>query len=305
MAVTIRSDLIVPEVLEEAVRGEFAGMNALYGSGAGAVVTRGWPDAKGGDTIKIPYFGTIGEFEDLASDEGAGGALPALTPVKLTMTNDTATVGHSGKAFETSEWARLAAMYADPYAEAARQIRVGLERLIDAKLMAQARTTTLVHNIYDGATPANGAPTWEQLLTARFKWGDEQDDIVLISMHSDVALSLLKQADADLRPIWNRALETGGLPASILGIPVRLSDRNTKTPELGGVGTATGYETLIYKRSALAFWFNGENPDIQTDKDILADSAVAALHLYYAAHMYSRLPGGTKEGVVKVIHNAP
>lgn len=304
MATTIRSDLIVPEVLEEAVAGEFAGVNALYGSGAGFVSARGWPDARGGDEVTVPYFGTIGEFEDLATDEDdPPGTVPALTPAKLAMTSEKATVQHSGKAFEITEWAKIAAAYADPYAEAARQIRVGLERLIDRKLLDAALTTTLTHDIYD-PTGAAGAPTWDAILDARFKWADEQDDIALLVMHSDVVLRLLKEVDGDNRPIWQDVLRSGTLPAEILGIPVRISDRATKKADYGETGTsATGYETLLVKRGALAFWFSGEQPDVQTDRDILVDAQVAALHVYYAAHRYTRLAGSTLTGVVKFIHN--
>jgi len=304
MATTIRSDLIVPEVLEDAIRGEFAGMQALYGTGAAAVSTRGWPGGRGGDTIKIPYFGTIGDFEDLASDEGAGGALPALTPAKLAMTSETATIAHSGKAFEMSEWARMAAMYADPYAEAARQLRVGLQRRADAALIAEGLTSALVHDIYDSATVANGRLTWTELVKARYLWGDEQDDIALIVAHSDVVRDWELEVDLNGRPLYQapgQALNTGALGA-VNGIPVIRSDKLTKTALYGGAGTTTGYETLLVKRNALAFWMQGDAP-VQTDSDILSDSAVAAVHIYWAAHLYLRPNGGTKLGAVKIVHN--
>lgn len=302
MAHTIRSDLIVPEVLEEAVRGEFAGMKALYGTGAAVVSSRGWPDARGGDEITIPYFGTIGEFEDLAASEDDGaGEIPALTPAKLSMTSETATVAHSGKAFEITEWARIAASYADPYAEAARQIRVGLERLADSKLLVQANATTLSSNVYNASTPVTAS--WTEILKARFLFNDEQDDLALIVMHSEVALQLLQEVDGNSRPIWENVLQTGVIPANILGIAVKISDRATKTEEAGGVGTPASYNTLLLKRNSLAFWFNGGQPEIQTDKDILADSTVAALHVYYAAHRYTRLAGSTLTGVAKLVHN--
>lgn len=304
MAVTKRSDLIVPEVLEDAIRGEFAGAKALYGSGASFVTPRGFPsNARGGDKITIPYFGTIGEFEDLANNEGGSGAVPALTPAKITMTDEEATVQHSGKAFEITNWSQLAAVYADPYAEAARQMREGLERMADAKLLAQANTSTLVHDIYSSTNAAGSEPEWDELLEARFKFGDEQNDIALMVMHSDVVLRLLQQADTQGRPIWQDVLKSGGLPAEVLGVPVKMSDRATKTPEAGGASTATRYDTLIIKRNALAFWFSGNEPSVQTDRDILADTDVAAIHVYYAAHRYSRVAGGTTTGVVKFRHN--
>lgn len=308
MATTIRSDLVVPEVLAEAVQGEFANMQALYGTGTAVVASKGFPSRRGGDTITFPYFGTIGEFEDLASNEGAGGAVPALTPAKLTQTTDTATVQHSGKAFEITEWAQLAAMFDDPYAEAARQIRVGLNRKFDDKLLVEAATTTLALDIYD-STGATGQLDWQQILDARALWGDEQDGIALVTMHSDVAFALLKKVKADgsgdtNEPLYPAALQDTLITLPGVGVPIRVTDKATKTLNAGGASTATSYVTNVYKRGSLGLWYMG-NPDIQTDKDILADSQVAAMHVYYAVHLYNRVPGSTKEGVVKITHNLP
>jgi hypothetical protein len=47
------------------------------------------------------------------------------------------------------------------------------------------------------------------------------------------------------------------------------------------------------------FWYNG-NVQVQTDKDILQDSRVAAVHIYWAVHRYVRMPGGTKTGIAKI-----
>ena len=61
--------------------------------------------------------------------------------------------------------------------------------------------------------------------------------------------------------------------------------------------------SLMFQRDALAFWYNANALNLQTDKDILKDNDVAAMHLYYAAHMYRRRRGGARPGVVKMIHN--
>lgn len=304
MAVTKRADTVIPEVLEEAVRGEFANAQALYGTGAAVVQSRGWPNARGGDRIKIPYFGTIGDFENLASDEGGASAVPALTPAALTMDSDTTLVKHAGKAVEITEWAQMAASYSDPYGEMARQMRVGLERKADAELIATALATTLEHDIYDDTTVATGALTWDELVKARYKWGDEQDDIALIVAHSDVVRDWELEVDSNGRPIYKPANDpVGRVLGSVNGIPVIRSDKLTKTADYGGGGTdTTGYETLLLKRNAMAWWFNGA-PTVQTDNDILADTDVAALHVYYATHLYRRPNGGTKLGAIKIIHN--
>jgi|GEM_PF-960241 len=307
MAVTKRADTVIPEVLEEAVRGAFEGAQALYGTGAALVQTRGWPDARGGDRIKVPYFGNIGAFEDLAADEGGSGAVPALTPAKITMDADTALVKHSGKAVEITQWAQYAAAYADPYAEMARQILVELQRKADAELITEALTTALELDVYN-TVPASGEQLgWEQILRGRFVWGDEQSDIAAVVMHSQVALGLMLEKDLDDRPIFQQALTTGSLP-SVAGIPLIISDRMPYDPDPAGNGIEGPIATsLLVKRNALVWWFNGDTPVIQTDKDILADTDVAALHVYWAAHRYRRPANGsgTKTGVVKVIHNAP
>ncbi len=311
MATAIRSDMVYPEVLTEAVRGEFAGANALYGSGAAFVTGSGWPDARGGDTIRVPYFGTIGEMEDLASNEGAGGAVPALTPAKLDMSSETATVQHSGKAIEMTRWAQLAAMYADPYAEAARQMRISFERRIDQALLTEAATTTLAKDMYDGTTNATGRLTWQALLGAKFLWGDEIDDIALVVMHSNTVFDLLMTEEADGAGSTNKALYEAAMNGEIIrapgvGAPIRVSDRATLETAGGGGGNVNNdrYTTLLVKRNALALWFSGgEALNVQTDRDILSDTDVAALHTYYVAHLYSRMAGGTKAGVAKILHN--
>jgi hypothetical protein len=61
--------------------------------------------------------------------------------------------------------------------------------------------------------------------------------------------------------------------------------------------------TLIFQRDAMAFWYNANALRLQTDKDILKDNDVAAMHLYYAPKLYRRRRGGARPGVVKIVHN--
>jgi hypothetical protein len=61
--------------------------------------------------------------------------------------------------------------------------------------------------------------------------------------------------------------------------------------------------SLIFQRGALAFWFNRARMGLQTDKNILSDTDIAAMHLYRVAHRYRRRQGGTKPGVIAVNHN--
>ena len=61
--------------------------------------------------------------------------------------------------------------------------------------------------------------------------------------------------------------------------------------------------SLILKRGALAWWFNQSLLGLQTDKDILVDSDVAAMHLYAAAKRFRRRAGGTQTGVISIVHD--
>jgi hypothetical protein len=61
--------------------------------------------------------------------------------------------------------------------------------------------------------------------------------------------------------------------------------------------------SLIVQPGALAFWFNAGALGLQTDTDILKDNALAAMHLYYAAHLYKRRAGSSYPGVVALKHN--
>lgn len=61
--------------------------------------------------------------------------------------------------------------------------------------------------------------------------------------------------------------------------------------------------TIPVKRGAAAFWYNRAALALDTDKDILKDSRLAAMHLYAAAHLYRRARAGTKPGAVVITHN--
>lgn len=286
MTTTLRSDVqpLIPEVLADAVRGAFAGKKAMLGSPA-VVSDFSLLSTQGGEKVQVPYFGTIGEFDDV-SNEG-----DALTPAKITATEEEAAVVHAGKAFEITAWARMAATHADPYQEAARQIVEAALRKFDASLIAAAAASLPAGMIHDISAVGAGLISYDAVVDAKLKWGDEQEDIALMVMHSKVAGDLMKLKDSSGRPLI--VMPEDGKLGSFVGMPLKISDR---LAAVNGV-----YSTMLLKRGALALWANG-SPSIKTDTDILADTEVAACHVYYVAHRYSRLPDSTKGGVVILKH---
>jgi HK97 family phage major capsid protein len=287
MATTKRSDLIIPELLQDAIQAEFAGRTILAGSAAAVINSTLPKGAKGGETITVPYFNSLGEMEDMPNEGDA------LTPVKLTMSSEESTVRHSGKAVELTHWAQLAASYADPYGESARQFRIMVERRVDLALLDQAVAALPSDYIYDHSGVGDGKITYDAMVDAQTKWGDELENIVFMAVHSKVYGDLRKLKTLDGVPLLTSA--TASDVTRFAGVPIRVSDKNTVIP-----GSPNKYISLLFKANSVVFWYN-DVPRVLTDQDILADTDVLAIHMYYVTHRYLRQPGSTKPGVVKLI----
>lgn len=282
MARSTSADFFVPEVLADAIAGAIAGMAALDGTGAFTVVGD-FPDGQtAGNTINVPYFGHLGEFESRTDGQ-------ALTVVALTSAKETATVGRFGKAFEITNWGNRAAA-GDPYAEAAKQMTAGIQRQFDKAALTAALTTT------QSVSHTDEPLEYDHFVELLDLFGDEQDDVVAFAMHSKALAALRRIKDGNDRPLFVDARE-GGRPM-VLGRPVFVSDKHTVNPTGGGAGKPT-YVTLALKRGAGVIW-TADTPTVDTDKDILVDSKVGSVNLYYAAHLYKRMPGGTKAGAAKI-----
>lgn len=287
---TKRSDLVIPELLQEAIQGEFANKNLLFGSGA-AVISNTLPGAAGGgDTVTVPYFGTLGEMEDITTEGDA------LTPEKLSMSRETATVIHSGKAFERTEWSRLSAL-GDAYAEAARQFVIIAARRGDKALIDVATAGLPAEYINDVSAVGAGTMDYDKVVDSTGLWGDQQERIALLGIHSKVRRDLLKLKDSTGRPLFILPTTDNDVPR-FMGIPTVVTDKCKVTGTPGQ--SDARYESLIIKDAALAFWYQ-EQPRVLTGQDILADTDIVAVHMYWAAHRYLRVRGSTMGGVIKVI----
>lgn len=385
------------QILEDTVQGVFKGKNALVGSllaSSGAIAIRPTMPQSGpdviGNTITMPYFGVIGDFAANAEDTAA-------TPVAIKMKSETATVARQSLAFEVSRWAQHSGPEdGDPYVESARQIQLAAQRAMDSLIITSAAATPLVKDVYSATVPVS--LDWDLVTDGRTKWGDDQDSIVGMVVHSQVEANLRKLRDANGRPLLLNDMINGDSVTRFNGVPLVVSDRVPLTgssmsstvteagASVGGVGftgTPTGpwnividivvggargtatfrfstdggqtysatlataatvaltdtnsdslvgnngatgitatfgvatYDaastyscnailkatTLMFQRDACAFWYNANAMRLLTDKDILKDNDVAAMHLYYAAHTYRRRRGGARPGVVKLVHN--
>lgn len=394
MAKSTKSDVIIPELWDEAVQGEFAGKNAFMGSlfvASGAAVVAGdMPAGKPevGNEIKVPYFGILGDFDDLANDGDAA------VPKKLSQTQELATVKHAALAFESTFWSQSGAGMS-VYDEGKRQMMASATRKMDQALIdAASAAGTLTNDV----SASSRTLDYDLMVDSLFLLGDEASggDIAAAIVHSKVKAQLLKLKDGSGRPLLTLGQNEGDFDR-FAGIPLGVSDRlsvagstmssvtsagtspptvtlsgtpNGKTSQIlidivvgGTLGVATfrfstdggqtwsatlttaasvvlsdtavdsmvgangvtgltagfaagtynadntytattsyKFTSLILKRRSLAFWYNRAALSLKTDKDILVDSDIAAMHLYYAAHRYRRARGGTTPGVVRVVH---
>lgn len=287
MATNTKSSVaaLVPEVLAETIQAGIAGAEILFGSPA-VIKNPTLPGNKrAGDKVQVPYFGHLGDFESVG--EGV-----ALTPAAVTSSKEEATVARAGKAIEITEWAMLAAQHEDPYAILSQQMTAGFVREAGRACLAAARTGVSVgmtHDVYNAGTPVTF--NYDVMIDAKMKWADEQDDIALCIVHSKTLGDLYKVKDTTGRPMLTDPVN-GGL-RQFAGIPLLVSDRLTPT--------AGKYDTLLIKRGAIACWHS--EVFVETDKDILKHSKLAAVNVYMACHRYLNLPGFTKSGVVLVQHN--
>lgn len=237
-----RDVAFVPEVLQDAVRANFRGKLALLGSLAVITSSGLSPSAEGGDTIEIPKFDLIGDLEDVSEN------------VDLTVagipdgSRESCTVVRSGKAFTLTDWKKSAEQFADPYAEYARQIMDATNRRWDRALIEKACAAGLPSNHVIDRFNA-GSPvklSWSFAVDGRRPWGDEQDDIGMIVVHSKAFFDLVAEVDSQNRPIQHDTPQDGEI-MRVGGVTVKISDRTPiffPVTTLAATGTTPPVVTL-------------------------------------------------------------
>lgn len=240
---TIITDVYNPEILQDYVQAAFAQKTAFMGSrmaSLGIVIVNptmpeGGPDAIG-KTVTVPYFGTLGEFVD--NPDGS-----AITPQKVQQTTEQATVTRDSLGFSVSRWAQGNASVnpavGNPYDESVRQIMVAAERAMDKRVVtAAAAAGVYVKDVYNATTP--GFLNWDLCVDAKFDgWGDEQEDIAAILVHSQTHKDLMKLKDSTGRNLLLSSQQDGVLDR-FCGVPIVVSDRTPITGSTMGTVTATG-----------------------------------------------------------------
>jgi HK97 family phage major capsid protein len=294
MTVTLKSNLFVPQILADVLTQGFAGQKALLGTGAVTVNTSLPDSARGGDTVTIPRFNAFAAAQTVADGS-------PLVPAALTMDSETATVVQVGNAIQITRFAELAAKFADPYSEAGRQILETIQREWDAQLLAAAVNATGLPagqkiSVWNATTPKTlDLPT---MILGKMAYGDEQDGIAALCIHSKVLGDLYGLNDTLGRPLLIESPREGGLP-TVLGIPTIVSDRMPKDVT---DAVHPKYTSMFIKKGALVLWANGA-PQVNEFRDPLTNSDIMAWFSYFAPYRVPNMPGCSKNGVVTLVSN--
>lgn len=276
MTTTLKSDMIVPEVLADMVAAEFQGNLVIAASDM--VQRNDTLAAFAGDAVKIPRWSAIAEADDLTEDQ-------ALTAAVLGSASDSADVVGAGKLVEISDQALLAAQ-GEPVGEIARQYGILIARRIDSALVEEAETTTLSKSV---AAVIDA----DAIIDAKTLFGDRQADIAGIIMHSKQFADLIKGEDFKSSAVYGDlggVLQTGSV-GTILGMPVYVSDRVTVTE-----GTPDTYTALLVKRGALGLYYQRQ-PRVELQRDIEKFTTKVSVSVFYAVALYQTAP----LGVVKLV----
>lgn len=243
MAITINTDMVDVQILADAVRGRFRGRNALMGSilvSRGAVRVSGTMPGAGqgaiGKKIDIPYFGTLGKF--VSNPDGS-----SVTPQKVAQVLEQATVTRLSLAAEVSVWAQGLAQVdpavGDPYEEAVDQLEAAAVIAMDETMVAEMKGTELVLDVYNATNPVYN--NWDLTVDAKTLWGDEQDNIVAMVVHSQSLADMAKEKNAQGNSLLLVNNQQGAEAIQTYnGVPVVVSDKVPLDGSTMGAVTSSG-----------------------------------------------------------------
>lgn len=170
---------------------------------SGIIATSTEMSATTGTRIEVPFFDPINPVEErmTSSDDWGSAGEGHFTFQKITASTQYATITHRGFAYAGDKLSRLA-IGEDPMAALAAQMAQAMDKLRTAKFVSQMEgllgtggclnaTNSLNKSVTTGSTEANWL-TADNVVEARYKLNERQEDITTIVMHSLVAAYLEK-----------------------------------------------------------------------------------------------------------------
>ncbi len=273
MAVTLSTDLYIPEVWADLAQEQFVGKAIVAGSPA--VLVDDELTGKPGETVNFPKWMLLDEMEDVDEDE-------ALVPEKLTQSNSQATIKEAGKAVEWTDKAKLTGI-GNVQDEAIRQFGILSARKVDRDLITAATAVVTGGITYaDGTTATNSAPktltatgglNWANVVKAGLLFGDDFDPSQFAGLYVNSAGAEVMMNDDKFiqaaQTAQGNTLVNGGLLGTKNGLRVFLTNR------------LAANKALLLKQNSLGLMYK-RRPIVEQDRDILARTTVVATNQHYA-----------------------
>lgn len=279
-------DSFVPDIAQEAIVEGIAGAIVLYNSPA--VILRNDLVVNGtmtdGDKVKVEYYGMIPPYQRNVPQA------TGLSPEKNTMSTEEAPAYQHGLRVDWAKWyeclERGKRTGKDPYQLFAAMFVQRWVHLAEEILIETARTglDSAYINDVSGAGKKMG---WDEIADTRQKFGDDGDNIQLMSVHSAVKNNLTKERDSMNRPLYLDPMSGGSDIPRIQGIAVKVSDKNYVS---GGT-----YDNLFLQPNAVAM--RHSTPTAEPFRDPISNVEGLVSWVWTAALRYSKLPGKTRPGV--------
>lgn len=279
-------DSFVPDIAQEAIIQGIKGAVVLYGSPAVIVRNDLVVDSKMvvGDKIKFEYYGMIPPYEE----EVPQGV--ALTPVKAANSTEQSPVFQHGLRVEWSMWyqcvERGKLTGQDPYVLYAAMFTKQFVQLAEKRLIVAARTG--LDSAYINDISGNSLKMgWDAIADTKHKFGDEGEQVALMSCHSDVKNNLTKEKNSINQPLYVDPMSGSAEIPRIQGVALKVSDLNI-------VESGT-YDTLFLRPNAVVM--RHSNPTLEPWVDARSNSKGLISWVWMAEKRYQYLPGSIYPGV--------
>lgn len=274
MAKTQISDIIVPEVFNPYVIQRTMELSALVQSGIIANSTEFDKLASsGGKLVNMPYFNDLDGDDEVLSDS------TALTPAKITASQDVAALLIRGKSWAVNELAAQLAG-ADPMAAIATLVGGYWARMLQKTALATLKgifaAASMSANVLDISSESGDAAkiSASTFMDALQKLGDHQGDLTGVFMHSATKTALKKQnLITTIRPSDSAEFEV-------------FQDRRVIVDDGCPVPSTGVYTTYAFGNGALALGNGVDSAITQTEtaRDALAGDDLLVNRKAYILH---------------------
>ena len=261
MSVTMKHDLIIPEVVSDMVESHFGGRMALLPVTEMDRSLEGVP----GDTLKFPCFRYIGKAERVEENGQVQAGVLSADTVR-------ASVSKYAKAVRITDEARLSG-FGDPVGEAARQLAQAIDHAVDEELFSVLGKLGLSRKLPVTALSSDG------VADALALFGEEMEGDKLLFTDAEGFAQLRKD------PNYIRATDLGqrmifsGVVGEIWGCQIVVTSRVKEDAVL------KEKQFFIVKPGALRLVSKrGTQVEVQREPEYMRDTLYASKHC--AAYLY-------------------